>query len=122
MAWMDHDMFDCAKCNDNMRRANGCTDKPTNRDGTTYTWDFPPEHPEISLDTCPLNVLGTSPDIVELFRSLNLSGSAVAIADQQELPVPYLEALSLANYHQGARSVWKMDQERQKTKAKRHAR
>jgi hypothetical protein len=122
MAWVDHDMFDCTRCTDNMKRANGCTDRPRNRDGSAYSWEYPPDRPEVSLDTCPANAIREAPDVVEVFRALNLSGASVGVSDQQELPPPYLEALALANFHQGARSVWRMENERKKARAKRHVR
>jgi cystathionine beta-lyase/cystathionine gamma-synthase len=119
LAWVDHDMFDCGTCNENQKRANGCTDKPRDRKGQEVAWEYPPDKPEVFLDTCPANVIMESPDVVEVFRCLNLAGSSVSVLDQQEIPPPYLEALTLANYHQSARTNWAMRQQSQKAKARR---
>lgn len=111
-------MFNCAACTASMKRANGCTAPPRRRDGTEYTWRFPPERPEVEFDQCPARVLADSPDVVELFRTLNLSGSAISADSQQDLPYPFIEALSLAAYHQQAKSTWRMQQTQKKARAK----
>jgi hypothetical protein len=119
---MDHDMFDCSNCKTNQKRANGCEARPRHRDGTEYSWGFPPDKPEVEIDTCPAHLLEGSLDVVELFRSLNLGGGSVPQGDQQELPQPYIEALSLAAFHQSKKSAHDMaanaEKNRQKSRAK----
>lgn len=110
-------MFNCATCNDNQKRANGCTSAPRTRSGEVTEWHYPPNDPEVRLDRCPARVLGESPDIIDVFRTLNLAGGRVSISDQANLPAPYLEALTLAAYHQNLAHADRMKRQSEKRSA-----
>jgi hypothetical protein len=107
-------MYECAKCTENMKRANGCVDVPRERNGNEVELSFPLDEtmwtngePEVRLRTCPMNIVGEHPDVQELFRAANIAAVA-PVAQQSELPMPYIEGLSVVLYHRDAASAWKM--------------
>lgn len=99
-------MFDCSACTDSMKRANGCTDVPRKRDGTTFKWTFPPDSPVVEVDRCPARELFAAHDVTDMYRTLNLANGCVGVSDQNDLPPPYVEALAVAARQQAMRMAY----------------
>jgi len=79
------------------KELRGCTNKPL------VKALFPPldlryDSERIELDKCPIRYL--TPDVIELFRTLNLSDCAVSIQSQLSLPYPFYLALAEAKMQQ----------------------
>lgn len=88
------------------------------RDGTLMKHAFPcdetlwvlvdgEKRPEFELETCPVNVVAEHPDVHDLFRAVNVA-SVSPMAGQSELPAPYVEAISVVQYHRDCASAWRM--------------
>jgi hypothetical protein len=128
-AWLEYEKYNCAKCTEKTKYLNGCVDVPRESNGSEVELAFPLDEsmwvsgePEYRLDTCPMNVLSEHSDVQEIFRAANISGVA-PLGQQTELPMPYIEALSVVLYHRDAAGAWKMKvRAAEGRKAKRHGR
>lgn len=82
-----------------MKLSRGC-DGPPVVDGEPIELQFPPETPRATISMCPVRYLMDRPDVGDMIRMVNLSGSRVSVTEQLGLPAPYLEAMSWTVYEQ----------------------
>jgi len=47
----------------------------------------------VEINTCPVNLI--TPDLVEFFRAVNLAEGKISIAEQDWLPYPFIQAVSI---------------------------
>ncbi len=113
-AWYEVAEFDCEDCVDEpeLKKDRGCDGPPIRADGTPTTWGFPPGDPRAEIDCCPTRLLGESPEIWDLFRAGNLAEWRLAVAEQERLPLVYLEAWTMARREQAEAQAARMKAKR----------
>jgi hypothetical protein len=101
MAWHEPSQFRCELCTtEEVKQMRGCTGKAE----TPYTFGPTDGSLEaVQLSECPARLI--SMDVVDLFRRFHLAGGTLPLRDQEELPGPYLDALSLMTAHESAASA-----------------
>ena len=90
-----------------LKKVYGCESPPI-VDGVHGTFKFPPDSKTpVEIDRCPQRYLMDRPDIVAAFRAINLADGRISLTEQNAFPPPYLEALALISYEQGASRAYK---------------
>ncbi len=51
----------------------------------------------VEINTCPVNLI--TPDLVEFIRAVNFADGRLSVSEQDWLPYPFMQAMSLYLYH-----------------------